>query len=458
MATTAFEYDDEVHVSSCPSRGRLWAKSRAQRRALLTKAREALPVSVYMLAAIQLQRFWRGVLLRRRVLRKYLTRDFRRQWRADEDIVRQAHALAPQEAEASLSSLLGAVQARWRTSLLRQEFGRWTQYDRWPIYYVAATTVQRAWTEHVFRRHKRRHKQRAKRVYLSKEHALAGMIQLAWRGYVSRQIFRFFKQLIKFREGGDPILMLRAINPSEAYLMDPAAGLHVRFRLGGSAFPPAVYYKIFTHRAVADVGAFAPKDYTVARKHATPAMTHNVGTRGSQMGTNAQAREGWYQREENNPWRPVAPDTFAGKGADALPLDGLTADELRYSRFLDRHVLPAARARPFYATVKKRRDARAQAAKNTKRRWLVELYSAEQESMSKLPKGTVREQANALFDTLDDGEIEEESTKLMEWSRHLDFGEYKRDWQRLATTAPTDFDMASALASAQANRGPLAAS
>ncbi len=42
--------------------------------------------------------------------------------------------------------------------------------------------------------------------------------------------------------------MMRAINPREAELMDPAAGTHVRFRLGGAFFPPLVFYKIFTHR------------------------------------------------------------------------------------------------------------------------------------------------------------------------------------------------------------------
>jgi hypothetical protein len=44
--------------------------------------------------------------------------------------------------------------------------------------------------------------------------------------------------------------MLRCINAREAALVDPAAGLHVRFRLGGSSFPPLVFYKIFTHRPV----------------------------------------------------------------------------------------------------------------------------------------------------------------------------------------------------------------
>jgi hypothetical protein len=39
--------------------------------------------------------------------------------------------------------------------------------------------------------------------------------------------------------------MLRAINPTEAELLDSAAGGTVRFRLGGASFPPTVLYKIF---------------------------------------------------------------------------------------------------------------------------------------------------------------------------------------------------------------------
>jgi len=46
---------------------------------------------------------------------------------------------------------------------------------------------------------------------------------------------------------GDPIQLLKSINPSEAMLLDPASKCHLRFRLGGEKFPPLIYYKIFTH-------------------------------------------------------------------------------------------------------------------------------------------------------------------------------------------------------------------
>ena len=37
--------------------------------------------------------------------------------------------------------------------------------------------------------------------------------------------------------------------------------MHIRFRLGGEHWPPIIYYKVFTHRNIADIGAFAPRDY-----------------------------------------------------------------------------------------------------------------------------------------------------------------------------------------------------
>ena len=48
-----------------------------------------------------------------------------------------------------------------------------------------------------------------------------------------RSVYRYYRDLINFRQKGDPAVMLRCINPSEAKLIDPAAGIHVKFRLAG---------------------------------------------------------------------------------------------------------------------------------------------------------------------------------------------------------------------------------
>jgi hypothetical protein len=90
----------------------------------------------------------------------------------------------------------------------------------------------------------------------------AQMIQRGWRRHAARKIYRYFRDMIFFRERGDPAQLLRAINPREASMLDAASGTHLRFRLGGTTFPPVIYYKIYTHRPVTDMCSFSPKDYT----------------------------------------------------------------------------------------------------------------------------------------------------------------------------------------------------
>merc|ERR1712048_168009 len=121
----------------------------------------------------------------------------------------------------------------------------------------------------------------------------ATTIQKAWRSHVDRQIFNFYRNLIGFHtqslaknltstsqnsnysenqnnnnsnndNNASPLVtatsaqcastVMRLICPKEAQFMDDAAGTHVRFRLASpnsaskfGSFPPAVYYKIYTH-------------------------------------------------------------------------------------------------------------------------------------------------------------------------------------------------------------------
>jgi hypothetical protein len=84
----------------------------------------------------------------------------------------------------------------------------------------------------------------------------AKIIQKAYRHYTDKRIFRYYKELIAFHNQGDPSHLLKGINPAEgklnvlfvsfliiAALLDPAIGARVRFRLGGTRFPPMMYYK-----------------------------------------------------------------------------------------------------------------------------------------------------------------------------------------------------------------------
>ena len=63
---------------------------------------------------------------------------------------------------------------------------------------------------------------------------------------------------------------MRWLNVHEAPLVDVASGVHVRLRLGGETFPPGIYYKLFTHRPIADICAFGPRNYANAHLHESP--------------------------------------------------------------------------------------------------------------------------------------------------------------------------------------------
>lgn len=72
------------------------------------------------------------------------------------------------------------------------------------------------------------------------------LIQRAWRRHVSLRIFRYYKELVAFHMACDPAQLLKHVSPQEAdmFYMDAAMGIHVRFRLGGTSFPPTLYYKV----------------------------------------------------------------------------------------------------------------------------------------------------------------------------------------------------------------------
>ncbi|KAF6254812.1 hypothetical protein COO60DRAFT_1703123 [Scenedesmus sp. NREL 46B-D3] len=212
----------------------------------------------------------------------------------------------------------------------------------------SATTIQRYYRGWLCRARAARQKDAQRQRQQAQAAAAAGAarlnsaartIQDAWRRFSSRRIFRYYRDLIKFREAGEPRQMLRCINAREAVLVEPAAGLHVRFRLGGSSFPPLVFYKIFTHRPVTDIGAFGPRNYAAesdamhgaAALHTKPDAAPAAGSAAprnkqrqrqqyEEFELPAQLREylrpdgsigyrstkGWYRRNDRNGWRPVA--------------------------------------------------------------------------------------------------------------------------------------------------------
>lgn len=187
------------------------------------------------------------------------------------------------------------IQGKWRTRKYLSLVRKVAQYKRYKVYHVAAFELQRAWKNHKVRARLQAAGQDTTQLSALAEHAricdaAARKLQRTWRSMNSYRIYESLKDMIAgFRGCGDPCLLLRTVLPRESMLLDPAMQVHVRFRLGGSRFPPSIYYKIFTHGKVCDVGAFAPRNYALQRAYGP-----------------AAEGAGWYERHENNGWRPLA--------------------------------------------------------------------------------------------------------------------------------------------------------
>ena len=332
--------------------------------------------------------------------------------------------------------------------------------SRWSVYQIAALEIQAAWREH--RRSaiaaagmgghldgggSQHRLSRAGAPRDPREDA-ARRIQLAWRSAAAVKIYRYYRDLIRFAFAGNPRELLRAINPSEAGLFDAASGVHVRFRLGGSAFPPTIYYKIFTHRPVSDVGSFAPRAYTrasrpparAAKDRGTPARAQEALLRVGRAEFRATVRDdrsggaGWYVRRENNGWRAVATQGLEDAGAG--PAAGDAED---------------AREQPFHwSRLQRTRDVR-HARKERKRRWMQRLYSAgtakehgaagagggpeERSFDGERAAGSAGDREGAGAEG--GGGASPDLDGLLEWCEDLDYDAYIESWASLATSAPS---------------------
>jgi len=72
------------------------------------------------------------------------------------------------------------------------------------------------------------------------------MIEKAWIGYRDKQMFRLLKHSVCAAENSLSHEILRKVCPREAeFLADKSQQIRVRFRFGGSEFPPMIFFKIF---------------------------------------------------------------------------------------------------------------------------------------------------------------------------------------------------------------------
>jgi hypothetical protein len=302
-------------------------------------------------------------------------------------------------------------------------------------------------------------RQTTNEVFQSRVEA-ATKIQCFWRKLGNYRIFCALRDIVaKFRGTGDPFLLLRSILPMESMYLDPAMQVHIRFRLGGERFPPSIYYKIFTHGAVCDMGSFAPRNYAAERLGAP------------------RREEDFYVRIENNGWRPLVVRFQPGS-------------KTRHRDEIEKATSKKVIKNFHHSRLRRRQDVERQRKERT-RAWMQKLYTMRGElddqedtrtpvavgapsamggavrvargsqNESKAPAQprppskprTKRQRPSSrivvqqnTFEGSDDSSnlrdvndqtqdnLEYSDDMLMEWSKHLDFDAYIETWSGIATS------------------------
>ncbi|XP_054829189.1 protein MFI [Eublepharis macularius] len=246
-----------------------------------------------------------------------------------------------------------------------------------------------------------------------KRQKAACIIQRSWRRWLDIGVFEYYKDLIGFKKCGEPSHLMRYIEPKEAEFLDAAAGVHIRFRLGGIKFPPCIYYKIFTHRCVVDMCANSPKDYA---KIAT-----QKGQQGKSQKESRRDLSGWYQRIENNGWRLLSPRFW--KALDIIT----TEDNKKVKKF-------------HYSKVQRKQEMEKR-RKRRKIEWLKKMYYGEHLTVKTLDPGEtalIQRAAEGLIASLGneglDSVMEWEVDEMLKWTNALNYEEYVKQWKVLGTS------------------------
>eukprot|EP00069_Balaena_mysticetus_P018426 bmy_11184T0 len=248
-------------------------------------------------------------------------------------------------------------------------------------------------------------------------------------------VFQHFKSLINIRRQGEPRQILRYINPKEAELVDAAAGINVRFRLGGVKFPPEIYYKIFTHRHIEDLCANSPRDYTkLPAKHTSHIKSDNL---------QEEDYSGWYHRIENNGWRPVS-DKF-WKSTENVMVGDKKESEFHFSKLKRRQDIEKKRKIRKIEWMQQIRCHHIQLGLavfevNRMKTWFTMYYTGtlEAKSTSHETLGLIHTATKGLIRAFEDGGIDSvmewEVDEVLNWTNTLNFDEYIANWKEIATS------------------------
>ncbi|XP_043960176.1 protein MFI-like isoform X2 [Gambusia affinis] len=238
----------------------------------------------------------------------------------------------------------------------------------------------------------------------------AKIIQRAWRSYVCKEVFRHVRRMIGQCYQQDPRSLLRTVNPREAELLDPAAGVFIRFRLGGVSFPPQIYYKIFTYRPIVDICASSPKDY-----HQLLRMKYLTEERDPTL--QSTDRTGWYQRVENNYWRLYSCKSII----EDEPIDGLVAKKI-----------------DFHPSKMQRIQDVRKWKKRKKIEWLKRMYKegreealeeqSDQSDLLTMERKTMKDVMSSIEGKGEDEILDWELDELLAWTNSFNFEEYMEEW------------------------------
>lgn len=329
------------------------------------------------------------------------------------------------------SFCLAVLQGWWRSRIHLWRARRVRDYMPLKLYQVAAFEIQQAYQSYARRVQWRIRQDESQRSaeqeglvqYAKKLAEAARRIQHAWRGRRDMRTFSTLRETIAaFRRSGDPYLLLRGVLGRECVLLDPAMQVHVRFRLGGPRFPPTIYYKIYTHGNVVDLGSFAPRDYHLERLN-------------QENGIAVPGDYNWYQRIENNGWRPLAVRL-------KNTVEGLADEEME-------KVTARKPTTNFHFSKLRRRADMERLRKLRKIEWFQKLYGVSQMSRelnneaSPISPAVAPPSEWSPDDASEGGtprrqivetQQNEDDDVLLDWTRKLDFDAYMEVWQSLATS------------------------
>jgi hypothetical protein len=237
-------------------------------------------------------------------------------------------------------------------------------------------------------------------------------IQNAWRSYTNRKVYRYYRDIVLLKSQTKPSHLLKAVNPLEAQLLENGTNLHIRFRLGGERFPPTIYYKIYAHTGVCDIGSFAPRDYSKMTKEEREQKKMYYKDYKEQKAYH----DGWYIRQENNGWRPLHVKPQEKK--DFVEIT--SANKVKY----------------FHHDKDLRKKKNEKQKRLNKLRWFQTMFEKARQEEPLLQGQPNPFESTKLID-MEDDDFKKEVDDLIEWSDNLDFDSYTNHWKQLSTADTT---------------------